>query len=144
MTGNSSVYLGTSLINCISDIMTGEVDVDRVFCILTTDQFDIVNEEAIEGWISSSKTLKAISGSPKNRLDEFTDFDILKKFQELVSAGIIVNRQHAFGHNLLDLELAALGKHWYAINLIPEDMDPAVLQAWDYFIFMEALCKDNK
>lgn len=135
------MLLGTSLIYCISDLLDGTKKKDDVFAIVSSDTFDLSNEDEILYWYQTSIIQHTISQNPKNKLSNYDEHEVINLFVELVKKGVIVARSHASTHHVLGLEMSAMGKHWYSIGLIPDEMIPAVKEAYDYYKAVEGLCK---
>ena len=135
------MFLGTSLVHCLSDILDGTIVQDDVFAIISTNQFDISNHQAIDDWYSISLTQYNISQNPLNKLINFTEKEVTNLFRDLVYQGVIINRLHAKRFHTASLRLEQ-NKHWYALCLVPDDMTPAVKEAWDHYKLLEKICKD--
>jgi len=134
------MLLGTSLIYCISDILDGTVVQDDVFSIVTTNTFDISSHVEVYEWYCTSVIQHNITNDPRNKLNQFTEKEVLSLFRDLVYSGVLLNAPNARQFNLPALRLNRTGLHWYSLCTMPDHMDPAVKEAWIYFKSVEALC----
>jgi len=134
------MFLGTNLTYCISDILSGEIDHSDVFCIVTTEMGDLKDKDEIQDWYGRN-VHRGISASQYNRLAEFSIKETLDLYNELVYNGTIVNKPYAVAFNDRALGMKIGAPHWYSLCIMPDDMVPAVKEAWDYFKYIEKLTK---
>lgn len=134
------MFLGTNLTYCISDILTGEIDHADVFCIVTTEMGDLKDREEIEDWYARNLH-RGATQSEYNRLAEFSAKETLDLYNELVYNGTIINKPYAVAFNDRSLGMKLGAPHWYSLCTTPDDMIPAVKEAWNYFKYIEKLTR---
>ena len=134
------MFLGTNLTYCISDILSGEIEYSDVFCIVTTEMCDLKDKEEIEDWYVRNLH-RGASQSTYNRLAEFSAKETLDLYNELVYNGTIINKPYAVAFNDRSLGMKRGAPHWYSLCVTPDDMIPAVKEAWNYYKMIEKLTK---
>lgn len=134
------MFLGTSLVYCLSDILDGTIDANDVFTIVSTNQFDISNRKEVVEWYQTAIIQYHVNSNKKNKIANYTEKEVIDLFSDLVHRGVIINRNHARMYHIASLKLRQ-DQYWYALCVVPDNMAPAVKEAWNYFKMIEKLCK---
>lgn len=134
------MLIGTSLIFCLSDVLDGTIDYSDVFAIISSNEFDVSNAIQVQEWYESALVQAAISNNPKNRLEYHTEKEVIQLFREMVRQGVILNRPHAYTYHIGTLNLRH-DEHWYAMCLMPDNMDENTRYAWDQYKLIEKLTR---
>ena len=134
------MLLGTNLTYCISDILAGDIEYTDVFCIVTTEMGDLRDREEIEDWYGRNAHT-GIKSNSYNRLADFSMKETIDLYNELVHNGTILNKPFAVAFNSKALGMRLGTPHWYSLCMMPDNMVPAVKEAWDFYKMVEKLTK---
>lgn len=135
------MIIGTRLEFCLSDILTGAVNIDDVYSVIS-DGVNFNDSEQLQSWWKNQLDPMTVHWSQGRNSLHLFEFDVVGNLiTDLSLNGTLMHRDRVLAARAMELNQMDYHAHWYSIHLREQDMDPAVKLAWDHYRMLAGLCK---